>query len=305
MTAPAFPAASALRERRAELLKVFAIRKRRRQGYYAGISTRRTKTSIAAGSRCSAAASHTRRGSTSALIWFVAQRRCAYGDPLCEATPLPPDGLVPGWREAATRLLPGDGTGRRRADVAGWLAGLGLDEAIFDAAFRDGISTLRLTRYPLREAGDVGPDVPLVEHKGSQRPHDRRASVSIPTGHAARPGRCARACRRKTSAVNGRVPPADGTLAVNFGKLLEQWTGGQVRATLHRVVSPERERFSIPFFYEPAVDAEIAALPLPGVERSNRSCMGISCGMRRRISSNEGHPPPAPAAPQDSLIQPG
>ena len=29
--------------------------------------------------------------------------------------------------------------------------GLGLDEAIFDAAFRDGISTLRLIRYPLRD----------------------------------------------------------------------------------------------------------------------------------------------------------
>ena len=62
------------------------------------------------------------------------------------------------------------------------------------------------------------------------------------------------------------VPPADGTLAVNFGRLLEQWTGGRVRATLHRVVSPGRQRFSIPFFYEPAVDAEIAPLPLEGVQ---------------------------------------
>ena len=40
-----------------------------------------------------------------------------------------------------------------------------------------------------------------------------------------------------------------------------------MRATLHRVVSPGRERFSIPFFYEPRVDAEIAPLPLAGVER--------------------------------------
>ena len=47
------------------------------------------------------------------------------------------------------------------------------------------------------------------------------------------------------------VPPAEGTLVVNFGKLLERWTGGRVRATRHRVIAPGAERFSIPFFYEP------------------------------------------------------
>ena len=52
-----------------------------------------------------------------------------------------------------------------------------------------------------------------------------------------------------------------------FGKLLEQWTGKRVHATLNRVVSPARQRLSIPLFYEPAVDAEIAPLPLDGVER--------------------------------------
>jgi len=62
------------------------------------------------------------------------------------------------------------------------------------------------------------------------------------------------------------VPPADGTLAVNFGELLERWTGGRVRATRHRVVAPKTARFSIPFFYEPRVDAEIAPLPLAGAE---------------------------------------
>jgi len=60
------------------------------------------------------------------------------------------------------------------------------------------------------------------------------------------------------------VPPADGTLAVNFGQLLERWTAGRVKATRHRVVSRGRERFSIPFFYEPRIDAEIAPLPLAG-----------------------------------------
>jgi isopenicillin N synthase-like dioxygenase len=56
------------------------------------------------------------------------------------------------------------------------------------------------------------------------------------------------------------IPPIEGTLAINFGGLVERWTGGRIRATEHRVISPNRERFSIPFFYEPRVDAVIAPL---------------------------------------------
>lgn len=58
------------------------------------------------------------------------------------------------------------------------------------------------------------------------------------------------------------MPPADGTLAVNFGQLLERWTGGLVQATRHQVIAPKRLRFSIPFFDEPRVDARIAPLPI-------------------------------------------
>lgn len=63
------------------------------------------------------------------------------------------------------------------------------------------------------------------------------------------------------------VPPREGALAVNFGRVLERWTGGRILATEHRVLAAGRERFSIPFFYEPRADAEIAPLPLAGVEK--------------------------------------
>jgi isopenicillin N synthase-like dioxygenase len=57
------------------------------------------------------------------------------------------------------------------------------------------------------------------------------------------------------------VPAPPASLAVNFGQLLETWTGGEIRATEHRVIGTQRGRRSIPFFFEPAVDARIESLP--------------------------------------------
>jgi isopenicillin N synthase-like dioxygenase len=59
--------------------------------------------------------------------------------------------------------------------------------------------------------------------------------------------------------------PAGG-FAVNFGGLLSRWTGKQIRATRHRVLSAGPERYSIPFFFEPRPDTLIAPLPIPGAE---------------------------------------
>lgn len=49
---------------------------------------------------------------------------------------------------------------------------------------------------------------------------------------------------------------------VNLGTMLQRWSNGAFKATLHRVVSDGRaERFSMPFFYEPNIDAQIQCLP--------------------------------------------
>ncbi len=60
------------------------------------------------------------------------------------------------------------------------------------------------------------------------------------------------------------MPPNDDGLAVNFGKVLERWCGGRIKATEHRVIGSGRERMSIPFFYEARADAEIRPLPMDG-----------------------------------------
>lgn len=59
--------------------------------------------------------------------------------------------------------------------------------------------------------------------------------------------------------------PVPGTFVVNIGEMLEVATRGYLRATVHRVVSPPttQDRYSIPFFLGPRLDATVPAIPLP------------------------------------------
>ncbi|MFI5826550.1 isopenicillin N synthase family dioxygenase [Streptomyces sp. NPDC051578] len=59
------------------------------------------------------------------------------------------------------------------------------------------------------------------------------------------------------------IPPRPGAFVVNLGELLEIATEGYLTATDHRVVSPPGavERFSVPFFYNPRLDAVVETVP--------------------------------------------
>lgn len=197
-------------------------------------------------------------------------------DPLREATPLPPEAALPGWREAAASYF--RAMERVGAALMHALArGLGLPESIFDAAFAGGISTLRLIRYPVRppeSMAGVPEDRLWVERNGNRhymlgRAHVDSGLVTLLAQDGVA-GLQARAPGRNGDGAWLDVPPEEGTLAVNFGKLLESWTGGRIKATEHRVighgVAGAGERCSVPFFYEPRTDAEIAPLPLPGID---------------------------------------
>jgi isopenicillin N synthase-like dioxygenase len=60
------------------------------------------------------------------------------------------------------------------------------------------------------------------------------------------------------------IPPPGfhkGKFVVNLGDMLERWTNGRFKSTLHRVVRAESEdRYSIPFFYEPNFDTNVECL---------------------------------------------
>jgi len=188
-------------------------------------------------------------------------------DPLKEATPLPPEAAAPGWRaDAATYFLAMERVAQ--ALMHALARGLGLPETIFDDTFRDGISTLRLIRYPVRPAesmAGVPEDKLWVTDHGGRRYLLGRAHVdSGLMTLLAQDGVAGLQAR----AANGDwfdVVPEEGTLAVNFGKLLERWTGGQIKATEHRVLGHGDERFSIPFFYDARADALIEPLPIAGI----------------------------------------
>ena len=49
-----------------------------------------------------------------------------------------------------------------------------------------------------------------------------------------------------------------GEFVINFGEMLQMWSGGKVRATLHRVVGSGAERISVPMFFNPDYNTNVA-----------------------------------------------
>jgi isopenicillin N synthase-like dioxygenase len=186
------------------------------------------------------------------------------GDPLREPTPLPDEADLPQWRSAVATYY------RAMERVAESLLrslarNLGLHPHHFDASFHHGLSTLRLIRYPPRDAAELAtitaPQVWIESHPTDRyiagAPHTDSGFITL----LAQDGVAGLQARLR----DGRwvdVPPVEGTLVVNFGQVLERWSAGRIRATEHRVLGAGIERFSIPFFYEARAEAVIAPLPI-------------------------------------------
>jgi isopenicillin N synthase-like dioxygenase len=187
-------------------------------------------------------------------------------DPLREATPLPSAEALPGWRESVSAYYRAMEK-VSRALMRAIARGLSLEERFFDQSFEEGLSTLRLLRYPIRKDADQtarsDPNI-WVTRDGAQvyingAPHVDSGFLTL----LAQDGVSGLQARHRDGTWLD-VPPTDDGLAVNFGKVLERWCGGRIKATEHRVIGTGRERMSIPFFYEARADAEIRPLPMDG-----------------------------------------
>lgn len=56
------------------------------------------------------------------------------------------------------------------------------------------------------------------------------------------------------------VEAEPGCFIINFGEMLEMWTGGRVKATPHRVKGSAEERISVPLFFNPNVETNVAPM---------------------------------------------
>ena len=189
-------------------------------------------------------------------------------DLLYQPSVFPEEDQLPGWRhQAAAYYRASEKVGFA---ILGALARqLGVPESLFEDIFRDGISTLRLLRYPAQDPHR--PDSPELQaaaciHDG--RPFEIVTGAHYDTGLLTLLSACGspglQAYTEEREWVD--VELQDEDFAVNFGGLLSRWTQKRIRATLHRVLSSGEERFSIPFFFEPRPDSLIEPLPLPDAE---------------------------------------
>jgi isopenicillin N synthase-like dioxygenase len=96
------------------------------------------------------------------------------------------------------------------------------------------------------------------------------------------------------------VDPIPGALVVNLGEMLEVATEGYLAATIHRVQAPPPgvDRYSVPFFWSPRLDAVIDPVPLPpelkaqarGISDDPSNPMLASFGMNMLKGRMRAHP---------------
>lgn len=159
---------------------------------------------------------------------------------------------LPALREVTTEWM--DRLGQISVTLLrSWAEALGAPADTFDAAFAGSASPhLKIARYPGRA------------RTGSTQGVGAHKDLGVLTLLYVEDGKGGLQVEHDGEWID--APPVPGAFVVNIGELLEIATDGYLKATLHRVQSPEpgEERLSVPFFFGPALDAEIPTIALPG-----------------------------------------
>ncbi len=132
-----------------------------------------------------------------------------------------------------------------------WAVSLGAAPDVFDAAFAENPSVLiKIVKYPGRDDHETRQGVGAHKDAG------------VLTLLLVEPGKGGLQVEKDGEWID--APPVPGAFVVNIGELLEVATDGYLKATVHRVISPPAgsTRISIPFFFNPALDARIPVIPL-------------------------------------------
>lgn len=116
----------------------------------------------------------------------------------------------------------------------------------FADKFDKPMALLRGNFYPSRPANVTGKDYGIAPHT------DYGCLTLLATDGS--PGLEVQTRRSGWIPVNA----SPGTFVVNFGEMLQMWSAGRVVATPHRVTGGANERLSIPFFFNPRHDVNVA-----------------------------------------------
>lgn len=125
---------------------------------------------------------------------------------------------------------------------------IGAPESYFDGAFDTPMALLRGNFYPQRPAWATARDFGIATHT------DYGCLTLLATDGS--PGLEVR--KRGGGWIPVAAPP--GEFVINFGEMMEMWTAGRVRATPHRVIGSDHERISVPLFFNPSYDTNVAPM---------------------------------------------
>ena len=118
----------------------------------------------------------------------------------------------------------------------------------FDGAFEAPMALLRGNFYPERPAWATERDFGIATHT------DYGCLTLLATDGS--PGLEVR--KRGGGWIPVSAPP--GEFVINFGEMMEMWTARRVRATPHRVIGTDDERISVPLFFNPSYETNVAPM---------------------------------------------
>uniref|UniRef100_A0A1J3I2Y9 1-aminocyclopropane-1-carboxylate oxidase n=1 Tax=Noccaea caerulescens TaxID=107243 RepID=A0A1J3I2Y9_NOCCA len=131
---------------------------------------------------------------------------------------------------------------------------LNLEENFFErvGAFNDQAAVVRLLRY----SGELNS---YEEETCGASPHSDFGMITLLATDGV-PG--LQVCRDKDKEPNvwEDVPGIKGAFVVNIGDLMERWTNGLFRSTMHRVLSVGKERYSVAVFLDPDPNCVVECL---------------------------------------------
>jgi len=135
---------------------------------------------------------------------------------------------------------------------------LGLSAQALDACFRPAhTSFLRLNYYPRCPTPVRPTDLAMAENGYLGINHHTDAGALTLLLQDEQPG--LEVFHEGTWAL---VEPLPDTLVVNIGDIVQVWSNDRYKAPLHRVLAnADKERFSVPFFFNPGYSTSYAPLP--------------------------------------------